>query len=93
MSARTTWPIRHQIRGTASPFPSGKVRAQHGIAETTRRAGRDQPRTSGSPVARRSPPSANLLLTISELASLLGVHRSTLYRTIGRSDAQTCRCR
>jgi excisionase family DNA binding protein len=26
------------------------------------------------------------MLTISEVASLLGVHRSTLYRTIGRSD-------
>lgn len=30
-------------------------------------------------------PSTNLLLTISEVADLLGVHRSTLYRTIGRA--------
>jgi len=37
-----------------------------------------------SAVRRRSS-STNVLLTISEVADLLGVHRSTLYRTIGRA--------
>ena len=41
---------------------------------------------TGRPSAvRRRSPSTNLLLTISEVADLLGVHRSTLYRTIGRA--------
>ncbi len=34
---------------------------------------------------RRRSSSTNVLLTISEVADLLGVHRSTLYRTIGRA--------
>jgi hypothetical protein len=76
MPARSTWPIRHQIHAAASSSPGGKVGAQRGMAEVTRRAGHDLPRTSGSPVVRQSPPSANLLITISEAASLLG----------GRSD-------
>ena len=34
---------------------------------------------------RRGSPSTSPLLTISEVADLIGVHRSTLYRTIGRA--------
>ena len=38
----------------------------------------------GSAVQRRSP-STSPLLTISEVADLIGVHRSSLYRPIGRA--------
>jgi excisionase family DNA binding protein len=37
-------------------------------------------------LAGRHSRSASPLLTISELAALLGIHRSTLYRTIARSE-------
>ena len=41
--------------------------------------------TGRASAVRRRSPSTNPLLTISEVADLLGVHRSTLYRTIGRA--------
>ncbi len=55
-----------------------RARAPVSVARGVSRTGR------GSAVQRRSP-STSPLLTISEVADLIGVHRSTLYRTIGRA--------
>jgi len=49
------------------------------------RAGSELSPTGRPSAVRRRSPSTNRLLTISEVADLLGVHRSTLYRTIGRA--------
>jgi len=72
--------------GQAWSSPVEEARTSRGLANVARTAVLDPTPRLESGTARLRRPATNLLLTISEVADLLGIHKSTLYRTIGRSE-------